>query len=439
MYQFDRKEYEKRMEWYQDARFGMFIHWGLYSIPARGEWVRSVEEIPEEEYLPFMKEFDARDYNPKQWAKEAKAAGMKYVVLTAKHHDGFCLFDSKYTDYKVTNTPAGRDLIKEYVEALREEGLKVGLYFTLLDWHHPDYPHYGDRIHPMRNHKECGNENRDFSRYTEYLYNQVEEICTNYGQIDIIWFDFSYENMRGEKWRATKLMEMVRRLQPDVIVDNRLEVSGEGYGSIATEEPTAYSGDFVSPEQIIPPGGLCRSNGDPLYWEACITMNNHWGYHRYDKDFKPAKTIIRKLVECVSKDGNLLLNVGPDAHGRIPQESIDILQEVGRWLERNGDSIYGCTSAPIDKPEYGRITRRGNKLYIHLMEELVGPIPVHGVDPARMEKARILATGAELPSASGWVTANYPDYLFFHYGPDQFFTYPLPDENDTVFELTLKD
>ena len=169
MYQFDRKEYEKRMEWYQDARFGMFIHWGLYSIPARGEWVRSVEEIPEEEYLPFMKEFDARDYNPKQWAKEAKAAGMKYVVLTAK----------------------------EYVEALREEGLKVGIYFTLLDWHHPDYPHYGDRIHPMRNHKECGNENRDFSRYTEYLYNQVEEICTNYGQIDIIWFDFSYDDMRG--------------------------------------------------------------------------------------------------------------------------------------------------------------------------------------------------------------------------------------------------
>ena len=144
MYQFNRKEYEERMKWYQDARFGMFIHWGLYSIPARGEWVRSTEEMPEEEYLPFMKEFDARDYNPKQWAKEAKAAGMKYVVLTAKHHDGFCLFDSKYTDYKVTNTPAGRDLIKEYVEALREEGLKVGLYFTLLDWHHPDYPHYGE-------------------------------------------------------------------------------------------------------------------------------------------------------------------------------------------------------------------------------------------------------------------------------------------------------
>ena len=220
MYQFNRKEYEERMKWYQDARFGMFIHWGLYSIPARGEWVRSTEEMPEEEYLPFMKEFDARDYNPKQWAKEAKAAGMKYVVLTAKHHDGFCLFDSKYTDYKVTNTPAGRDLIKEYVEALREEGLKVGLYFTLLDWHHPDYPHYGDRIHPMRNHPECSNENRDFSRYIEYMYNQVEEVCTNYGKIDIMWFDFSYDDMRGEKWGATRLIDMVRRLQPGIIIDN---------------------------------------------------------------------------------------------------------------------------------------------------------------------------------------------------------------------------
>ena len=261
MYQFNRKEYEERMKWYQDARFGMFIHWGLYSIPARGEWVRSTEEMPEEEYLPFMKEFDARDYNPKQWAKEAKAAGMKYVVLTAKHHDGFCLFDSKYTDYKVTNTPAGRDLIKEYVEALREEGLKVGLYFTLLDWHHPDYPHYGDRIHPMRNHPECSNENRDFSRYIEYMYNQVEEVCTNYGKIDIMWFDFSYDDMRGEKWGATRLIDMVRRLQPGIIIDNRLEVSGEGRGSLYECDPTPYHGDFISPEQIIPPEGICDKEG----------------------------------------------------------------------------------------------------------------------------------------------------------------------------------
>ena len=318
----------------QDARFGMFIHWGLYSIPARGEWVRSVEEIPEEEYLPFMKEFDARDYNPKQWAKEAKAAGMKYVVLTAKHHDGFCLFDSKYTDYKVTNTPAGRDLIKEYVEALREEGLKVGIYFTLLDWHHPDYPHYGDRIHPMRNHKECGNENRDFSRYTEYLYNQVEEICTNYGQIDIIWFDFSYDDMRGEKWGATKLINMVRSLQPQVIIDNRLEASGEGRGSLYECDPTPYHGDFVSPEQIIPPEGICDKEGNPMVWEACFTMNNNWGYCANDHYYKPASMLIKKLVECVSKGGNLILNVGPDAKGNIPDASQKILSEIGTWMKK---------------------------------------------------------------------------------------------------------
>ena len=434
MYQFDRKEYEKRMEWYQDARFGMFIHWGLYSIPARGEWVRSVEEIPEEEYLPFMKEFDARDYNPKQWAKEAKAAGMKYVVLTAKHHDGFCLFDSKYTDYKVTNTPAGRDLIKEYVEALREEGLKVGIYFTLLDWHHPDYPHYGDRIHPMRNHKECGNENRDFSRYTEYLYNQVEEICTNYGQIDIIWFDFSYDDMRGEKWGATKLINMVRSLQPQVIIDNRLEASGEGRGSLYECDPTPYHGDFVSPEQIIPPEGIFDEEGNRAVWEACITMNNHWGYHATDKFFKPASLVIHKLVECVSKGGNMLINVGPDARGNIPPESVRILQDLAGWMSKNGDSIYGCGYADLPKPENGRVTRKGNKLYYHVYEEAIGDIPLYGVHRADVEKVRLLATGAEVPISDNWMTANYPDTVFVTLGENPV----LPDPIDTVLEVTLK-
>lgn len=182
---------------------------------------------------------------------------MRYAVLTAKHHDGFCLFDSKLTDYKSTNTKAGRDLVREYLEAFRAEGLKVGLYYSLLDWHHPDYPHYGDLHHPMRNHPECGNENRDFNRYLDYMHGQVRELCENYGKIDIMWFDFSYGEMTGEKWKAAELVNMVRSLQPDIILDNRLEVSGEGFGSLATDAPTVYSGDFVSPEQIIPPNGLC--------------------------------------------------------------------------------------------------------------------------------------------------------------------------------------
>lgn len=434
----DWQAYNKRMEWFLQARFGMFIHWGLYSIPARGEWVKMADRMTNEEYQKYFDEFDPQQYNPREWARLARRAGMKYAVLTAKHHDGFCLFDTKYTDFNSVKA-CGRDLVREYLDAFRAEGLRVGLYFSLIDWTHPDFPHSTDANHPMRGNPDYPDDNRDFDRYLTFMHNQVEEICTNYGKLDILWFDFSYEHMRGEKWKATELMSMVRRLQPDVIVDNRLEVSGEGYGSIATEEPTAYSGDFVSPEQIIPPHGLRRTNGDLLAWEACITMNNHWGFHRYDHDFKPASMIIHKLVDCVSKGGNLLLNVGPDANGCIPQESVDILNEVGRWMDKNSKSIYNCTIADIEKPEYGRVTQNGNKYYVHMFEPVVGPIPVHGIRPEQLEKARLLASGAELPSASGWVTANYPDYLFFHYGLEQFFTYPLPDPIDTVLELTVKE
>ncbi len=223
---FDRKTYEKRVEWYQHDRFGMFIHWGLYAIPARGEWVRSTEEMPEDDYLPFFEEFNPVDYDPSKWAKAAKEAGMKYAVLTAKHHDGFCLFDSKLTDFKSTNTKAGRDLVREYLEAFRAEGLKVGLYYSLLDWHHPDYPHYGDWHHPMRNCEAETNEGRDFERYLAYLHGQVKELCTEYGKLDVMWFDFSYGDMTGEKWHAEELVKMIRTYQPDVIIDNRLEVSG---------------------------------------------------------------------------------------------------------------------------------------------------------------------------------------------------------------------
>ncbi|MDE7015487.1 MAG: alpha-L-fucosidase, partial [Kineothrix sp.] len=366
MYQFNREEYNKRMEWYQDARFGMFIHWGLYSIPARGEWIRSTEEMTKEDYMKYFYEFDARDYDPKKWARAAKEAGMKYMVFTAKHHDGFCLFDSKYTDFKSTNTKCKRDLVAEYVEAVRAEGLKVGLYFTLLDWYDENYPHYKDRNHPMRNHPEYSNENRDFSKYVDYFHKQVEEICTNYGKLDLLWFDFSYDDMRGEKWEATKLINMVRKLQPEVIIDNRLEVSGEGRGSLAECNPSPYHGDFVSPEQIIPPEGLKDVEGNPLAWEACVTMNNNWGYHGTDKFFKPAPMLIKKLVECVSKGGNLLLNVGPDAYGNFPPESTAILKEIGKWMDKNYESIYGCGIADVPKPDYGRVTKIGNTYYFHM-------------------------------------------------------------------------
>ena len=439
MFQFDREAYEKRMAWYTDARFGMFIHWGLYAIPARGEWVRSVERIPKEAYMTYFEEFDPVDYDPKQWAKAAKEAGMKYMVLTAKHHDGFCLFDSQYTDFKSTNTKCGRDLVREFLDAARGEGLKVGLYYSLLDWYHPDYPHYGDLHHPMRDNPAYTNEGRDFNRYLTYLHNQVRELCTNYGKLDILWFDFSYENenavMRGETWKATQLVEMVRQLQPEIIIDNRLEVSGEGFGSLWEGNPTPYHGDFVSPEQIIPPEGIQDKQGRDLVWEACVTMNNNWGYCQNDHFFKPAPMLIKKLVECVSKGGNLLLNVGPDARGNIPPQSLEILRQIGAWMKDNSPSIYGCGKAGMAKPDTGRITRKGNKLYYHLFENTIGPMPLAGLKREQIDHVRLLATGGEVPLSNSWMSSNYPEIVFAELGPDPV----LPDPVDTVLEVTLKE
>lgn len=434
MYKFDRNDYEKRVKWYQEARFGMFIHWGLYAIPARGEWVRSTEEIPKEDYMKYFHAFDPVDYDPVKWAKAAKRAGMKYVVLTAKHHDGFCLFDSQYTDFKSTNTKWGRDIVAEFVEAVRGEGLKVGLYFSLLDWYHQDYPHYGDKNHPMRNRKEYSNENRNFQRYLEYMHNQVREICTNYGKLDILWFDFSYDNLRGEAWKAGELIDMVRSLQPDVIIDNRLEVSGEGYGSLASGNPAPWHGDFVSPEQMIPPNGIQDVNGKDMVWEACVTMNNNWGYHAQDNFFKPASMLIKKLVECVSKGGNMLLNVGPDAKGNIPEESMKRLEIIGKWMEKNKESIYGCGKADIEKPDYGRVTKKGSCLYLHVYENSIGPLPILGVAKEQVESIQYLSTGAEIPVSASWVHSDYPEILFADLGPNPV----LPDEIDTVLKLTLK-
>jgi len=432
---FSREDYEKRVSWYTDARFGMFLHWGLYAIPARGEWVRSVERMPEEDYYRYFREFDPKNCDMDRWMEAARDAGMKYVVLTAKHHDGFCLYDSAYTDFKSTNTAAKRDFVREFLEAARAHGLRAGLYFSLLDWHHPDYPHWGDANHPLREDPKETNENRDFNRYLDYLHAQVRELCTNYGRLDLMWFDFSYDNLRGEAWRATELVEMVRALQPGILIDNRLEVSGEGFGSLAACRPTPYHGDFVSPEQIIPPRGLFDAEGRPLVWESCVTMNNHWGYCAGDRFYKPASMLIKKLVECVSKGGNLLLNVGPDANGNFPPESVAVLREIGDWMARNGGSIYGCGPSGLEKPDYGRITRKGNTLYYHIFENTVGPLPLFGAEKSHIAAIRRLSDGSEVPISTSWVHSDYPDLAFADLGPDPV----LPDPVDTVLEVRYRE
>jgi len=284
----------------------------------------------------------------------------------------------------------------------------------------------------MRENETYKGKTHDFANYLKYMHAQVEELCTNYGKIDIFWFDFSYDDMKGEKWEATKLVRMIRRYFPDVLIDNRLEGSGSEQGSHLSEEnPSEYAGDFICPEHAIPLEIPRNAKGKPVLWESCVTMNNNWGYHAEDKNYKPADMLIKKLVECVSKGGNLLLNVGPDAKGCIPAESLKILNIIAAWMKPNGESIYGCTYAEIPKPDYGRVTRKGNILYYHIMENQIGGIPLIGVKPEQIKRIWHVATGAEIKPFESWF--HHPDYVNIRFGESPL----LPDPTDTVVGVEL--
>lgn len=354
----------QRMKWWTDARFGMFIHWGLYALPARHEWVKNNERLTNEQYQKYFENFNPDLYDPKEWARMAKDAGMKYVVLTAKHHEGFCLFDSKYTDYKSTNTPCGKDLIKEYVNAFRAEGLKVGFYYSLIDWHHPDYTI--DSRHPQRQDSDTAyarlNKGRDMNRYREYMKNQVRELLTNYGEISIIWFDFSFPGKNGKgraDWDSENLLKLARTLQPGIIVDDRLDLKDVEGGW-----------DFTTPEQY-KVEKWPEYNGKKVAWETCQTFSGSWGYYRDETSWKSTPQLLELLIESVSKGGNLLLNVGPTARGTFDYRAQDRLKSMGEWMKVNGRSIYGCTEAPegFTAPPnslltYNPVTKR---LYVHLL------------------------------------------------------------------------
>lgn len=345
-------------EWFVHDRFGMFIHWGLYALPARHEWIKNIEKITEEKYQKYFEYFDPDMYDPREWARAAKKAGMKYAVLTTKHHEGFCLFDSAYTDYKATNTKAGRDLVREYVDAFREEGLKVGFYYSLIDWHHPDFPI--DPLHPRRDDDNIDelNKGRDIRRYAEYMRNQVTELLTNYGKIDILWFDFSYSNSeyRGMKgkgkldWEAEELIATARRLQPEIIIDNRTEIEQ----------------DLWTPEQYQPTDWIRDDDGNRVVWEACQTFSGSWGYHRDESTWKTPEMLIRMLVNTVSCGGNLLMNVGPTARGYFDDRAVNALDAIGSWMKYNSRSIYGCTQSEFKAPADVRYTQKEGRLYVHI-------------------------------------------------------------------------
>lgn len=361
-----KEEKTERLAWWTNDRFGMFIHWGSYSLAGRHEWVKKYEGIDDVAYKKYFDNFNPDLYNPREWAKLAKAAGMKYAVITTKHHEGFTLFDSDFTEYNVTNTPYGKDALKEWVDAFREEGLKIGFYYSLIDWHHPEYTI--DRVHPLKpKNKEdykALNKERDMSVYREYLMNQVTEILTNYGKVDMLWLDYSFpdgDDGKGrEDWGSIELIKKVRKLQPEIIVNDRLDLK-EYWGGW----------DFTTPEQF-KVKEWPTYEGEKIPWETCQTFSGSWGYYRDELKWKDNKQLLVLLIESVSKGGNLLLNVGPTGRGAIDYRAENALSEIGDWMRFNNRAIYGCTQAPeaFEVPDNSLLTYNPetNRLYIHLLD-----------------------------------------------------------------------
>ena len=389
----------ERMAWWRHDRFGMFIHFGLYAVPARHEWVQSKEYVDPKAYeRKYMKRFNPDLYDAREWARMAKAAGMRYVVLTTKHHEGFCMWDTKTTDYKITNTDFGRDLVREYVDAFRAEGIRIGFYFSIKDWHHPDY--LIDQTHPLRPKDGFSdekfaklNEGKDWNRYRKYMWDQIDELLTNYGKIDIIWYDYTSKNKAHpswgktyKSWDAVNLVKHTRKLQPGIIIDNRLDLMDTDDGW-----------DFVTPEQF-KASQWPTVRGERVPWETCQTFSGSWGYFRDEETWKSVPQLIELLSETVSKGGNLILNVGPTARGEFDGRAKARLEGFAKWMHANARSIYGCTAAPegMIAPNGTAVTYNPetNRAYIHLYDYPMGYLPVEWLE--RIEYAQFLHDGSEI-------------------------------------------
>ena len=375
--------------WFVHDRFGMFIHWGTYSAAARHEWVRHHEKTPMEQYQRYFDHFSPDLYDPREWARAARDAGMKYFVITTKHHEGFCLWDTRYTDYKASNTPIRRDLLTPMVDAFRAEGLRVGFYYSLIDWHHPEFPI--DGIHPLRDHPDAleMNKTRDVTKYAEYMRNQVTELLTQFGQIDILWFDFSYpgsehRGMKGkghDDWESERLLELVRKLQPGIIVDNRLDL------------PNTMA-DIHTPEQWQPQKWV-HVDGKPVVWEACQTFSGSWGYYRDEQTWKSSEQLVQMLINSVALGGNLLMNVGPTARGTFDSRALTALGAYRDWMRLHRRSIEGCTQSEFEAPSDCRYTQNGSRLYVHIYAWPFRHLHLPGL-ANRVEYAQLLSDASEV-------------------------------------------
>lgn len=380
---------DSRLDWWRNARFGLFIHWGLYSIPAgewkgsknHAEWIRETARIPLEEYENFVNQFNPVKFDADKWVRMAKDAGMKYIVITTKHHDGFALFDSKVSNFDVMATPFKRDIMKELSDASRNQGIKMGWYYSIMDWYQYDYL-------PRRNWENRPDSGADFRKYVEFLRAQVTELLTNYGPIGIMWFDGEWENTWNHK-DGKALYDLCRKLQPNVIVNNRVDVGRDGMGGMTTGSKLA--GDYGTPEQEVPATGL-----PGVDWETCMTMNDHWGFNKFDSNYKSSRELIRLLVDIVSKGGNFLLNVGPTPEGEFPSDAVARLRDLGAWMKRNGEAIYGTSAGPFKNLPWGRSTAKPGVLYLQVFDwPADGVLTVPGIGN-KVYDAKLLATGERL-------------------------------------------
>jgi len=383
------KQLAKRMEWFNEARFGMFIHWGVYSVPAGewqgktnyAEWFLEQTKMPVSQYEKYARQFNPVKFDAKEWVRIAKDAGMKYMVITSKHHDGFGMWRSGLTDWCIKSTPFQRDPLKELAAECKKAGIKFCTYHSIMDWHHPDYA----KRRPW-NDKATGTP--DMDRYVAYMKGQLKELITGYGPLGIMWFDGEWE----EPWtheRGVDLYNYVRGLQPNIIVNNRV---GKGRAGMGGMDKGRGVGDYGTPEQEIPPTGF----GSGVYWESCMTMNNHWGYNKHDQNWKSTETLIRNLIDCASKGGNYLLNVGPTSEGLIPGPSVGRLAEMGRWMKVNHEAIYETEASPFTRTPWGRCTkkvsRRSATLYLHVFNW-----PADG---------RLVVPGLKNPVRKAWLLAD---------------------------------
>jgi len=350
----------RRMQWWHDARFGMFVHWGLYSQLGRHEWVMNRERIPIAEYEKLADSWRPKERPAREWARLAKQAGMKYMVMTTKHHEGFCLWDTRQTDYNAVKHGPGRDLVREYVEACREFGLGVGFYYSLMDWHHAD----GAR---------CASDDAARTRFLDFAQGCVRELCSNYGKIDIMWYDVAWPMRTPVLWESAAMNAMVRDLQPDIIINNR---------SLLDE-------DFGTPEEHVTAAGPGRA------WEACMTFNGSWGYMPSAIDWRSVREVLGMLRTATAGGGNLLLNIGPQPDGSVPEEAVERLGTVGRWIDRNGAALYGQVDRIDGRMEWmptGQWTLKGNDAYYWCNRWPGGELAIGGLQ-TRVRRASFVATG----------------------------------------------